>query len=140
MELIVKSIIAALFVAVLGLVIYVQRGALIAAQDRVERAEQATRDRDGTIKTLTDTAARNKTAAAKLQAARDTIATTLSKRENLIESLQHENATIRSWADTSLPDAIVRLRDRPATTGADNLSQRLPGSDPLPAAGGGSQD
>ena len=140
MELIVKSVIAALFVAVLGLVIYVQRSSLIASQERVERAEQATRDRDGTIKTLTEVAARNKQAAAKLQDDRDRIAATLTERENLIESLQHENATIRSWADTPLPDAIARLRDRPATTGADNLPQRLPASDTLPAAGGGAQD
>jgi LysB family phage lysis regulatory protein len=140
MELIVKSLISALFVAVLGLVIYVQRGSLIAAQERVERAEQATRDRDGTIKTLTEAAARDRLATAKLQAARENIAATLTERENLIESLQHENATIRSWADTPLPDAIARLRERPATTGADHLPQRLPASDALPAAGGGTQD
>jgi len=140
MELIVKSVIAALFVAVLGLVITIQRSSLIAAQDRVERAEQATRDRDSTIKTLTEAAARNKQAAAKLQDDRDRIATTLNERENLIESLQHENATIRSWADTPLPDAIARLRDRPAATGADHLPQRLPASDTLPAAGSGAQD
>jgi LysB family phage lysis regulatory protein len=140
MELIVKSIIAALFVAVLGLVIYVQRGSLIAAQERVERAEQATRDRDGTIKTLTEAAARDRLATAKLQAARENIAATLNERENLIESLQHDNATIRSWADTPLPDAIARLRDRPAATGADHLPQRLSASDALPVAGGGAQD
>jgi LysB family phage lysis regulatory protein len=140
MELIVKSLISALFVGALGLVIYVQRDRLDAAQERVERAEQATHDRDGTIKTLTDTAARNKWAAAKLQDDRDRIAATLNERENLIESLQHDNATIRSWADTPLPDAIARLRDRPAATGADNRPQRLPASDTLPTAGGGAQD
>jgi LysB family phage lysis regulatory protein len=140
MELIVKSLISALFVGALGLVIYVQRDRLNAIQERVERAEQATRDRDGTIKTLTDTAARDKRAVAKLQAARENIAATLNERENLIESLQHDTATIRSWADTPLPDAIARLRDRPATTGADHLPQRLPASDALPAAGGGTQD
>ena len=117
MELILKSVIAALLVAVLGLVIYVQRGSLIAAQERVERAEQATRDRDDTIKTLTDTAARDKRAVAKLQAARENIAATLNERENLIESLQHDNPIIRSWAESPLPDAIARLRDRPAATG-----------------------
>jgi LysB family phage lysis regulatory protein len=140
MELIVKSLISALFVGALCLVIYVQRGSLNVAQERVERAEQATRDRDGTIKTLTDTAARDKKAAAKLQDDRDRIAATLNERENLIESLQHDNATIRSWADTPLPDAIARLRDRPAATGADHLPQRLSASDALPVAGGGAQD
>jgi LysB family phage lysis regulatory protein len=140
MELIVKSVISALFVGALGLVIYVQRGSLVAASERVERAEQATRDRDGTIKTLTDTAAKDKKAAAKLQAARANIAATLTERENLIESLQHDNATIRSWADAPLPDAIARLRDRPTTTGADDYRQRVPSGDALPATGGGAQD
>ncbi len=131
---------AALFVAVLGLVIVIQRGSLKAAQERIEHAEQATRDRDDTIKALTDAAARNKAAAAKMQLARDSIAATLTERENHIESLQHENATIRSWADAPLPDAIVRLRERPAATGAGAYAQRLPSSDALPAAGGVAQD
>ncbi|AMP13429.1 Rz-like lysis system protein LysB [Collimonas pratensis] len=140
MELIVKSLISALFVGALGLVIYVQHNGLKAAKERAERAEQIARDRDDTIKTLTDAAARDKKAAAKLQTAHDRIATTLAERENLIESLQHENPTIRSWADTPLPDAIAGLRQHPAATGADDYRQRLSNSDPLPTAGGSAQD
>lgn len=140
MELIVKSLISALFVGALGLVIYVQRGSLIASQERVERAEQAIRDRDGTIKTLTDAAERNKQAAAKLQAANDNIAATLTERENQLESLLHDNPQVRSWSDTALPDAIARLRDRPAITGADAYRQRLPGGHALQPAGDSAQD
>jgi len=140
MEVIVKSLISALFVGVLGLVIYVQHNGLKEAKDRTLRAEQATRDRDGTIKTLTAVADRNKRAAAKLQDDRNNIAATLTERENLIENLQHDNATIRSWADAPLPDAIARLRERPAATGADAYTQRLPRSDTLPVAGSSAQD
>ncbi|WP_211465694.1 Rz-like lysis system protein LysB [Collimonas silvisoli] len=140
MELIVKSLISALFVGALGLVITVQHNGLKTAKERVERAEQTTRDRDSTIKTLTEVATRNKRAAAKLQAARDNIAATLTERENHIESLQHDNAIIRSWADTPLPDAIARLRERPAATGADAYAQRLPSGNALPAAGSSAQD
>ncbi|WP_211444457.1 hypothetical protein [Collimonas humicola] len=53
----------------LCLVIYVQRDSLTAAKERAETAKQITGDRDGTIKTLTDAAAKDKKAAAKLQAA-----------------------------------------------------------------------
>jgi LysB family phage lysis regulatory protein len=140
MEVIVKSLISALFVGALGLVIYVQYNDLRAAKERIEGAEQATRDRDGTIKTLKAAADRDKKAAAKLQGERNSIAATLTERENLIENLQHENALILSWADAPLPDAIARLREHPATIGAAAYSERLPGSDALPAAGSSAQD
>jgi LysB family phage lysis regulatory protein len=129
-----------LFVGVLCLVIYVQRDSLQTAQERIERAEQATRDRDGTIKTLTDTAARDKRAAVKLQAARDNIAAALTERESQIESLLHDNPQVRSWFDTPLPDAIAGLRQHPAATGAGDYRQRLPGSHALQPASGGAQD
>lgn len=140
MEVIVKSLISALFVAALGLVIYVQYNSLKAAKERIEDAEQATRDRDGTIKTLKAATDRDKKAAAKLLGERNSIAATLTERENLIDNLQHENATIRSWADAPLPDAIARLREHPAATGAAAYFERLPGSDALPVAGGSSQN
>ncbi|SFD28659.1 Rz-like lysis system protein LysB [Collimonas sp. OK412] len=140
MEMIVKSLISALFVGALGLVIYVQYNGLKEAQSRIKDAEQATRDRDGTIKTLKAAADRDKRAAAKLQGERNSIAATLTERENLIENLQHENATIRSWADAPLPDAIARLRERAAVTGAAAYAERLPSGDALSAAGGSAQD
>jgi LysB family phage lysis regulatory protein len=140
MEVIVKSLISALFVGALGLVIYVQYNGLQEAQGRIKDAEQATRDRDGTIKTLKATADQDKKAAAKLQGDRNSIAATLTERENLIENLQHENTTIRGWADAPLPDAIARLRERPAATGAAAYSERLPGGDALPVAGSRAQD
>jgi LysB family phage lysis regulatory protein len=140
MELIAKSLISILGIGALCLVIYVQRDSLTAAKVRAEAAEQITRDRDGTIKTLTDAAARDKKAAAKLQAARDSIADTLIERENLIERLQHDDPAIRTWADTPLPGAVARLREHPTVTGADAYSQRLPSDHALPVAGSGAQD
>jgi LysB family phage lysis regulatory protein len=140
LELIAKSLISLLGIGALCLVIYVQRDSLAAAKVRAETAEQIARDRDGTIKTLTDAAARDKKAAAKLQAARDNIAATLTERENLIERLQYDDPQVRSWADTPLPDAVARLREHPAATGADAYSQRLPSDHALPVAGGSAQD
>jgi LysB family phage lysis regulatory protein len=140
MELITKILISALLVGTLGVIIYVQRDGLNAAKLEISGAKQAIKDRDDIISTLKAAAVANKKSLAKLEADRQGIASTLSERENLIESLQHENATIRNWADTALPDAIASLRERPAITGAGGYRQRLPASDALQPAGGGAKD
>ncbi|MEO6934864.1 MAG: Rz-like lysis system protein LysB [Collimonas sp.] len=140
MELIVKSLISALAVGALCLVIVVQRDGLIAAKERATLAEQEIDKRDTVIIALKDAADRNRKGTAKLQTARDNIAASLTERENLIESLVHDNPTIRTWADTPLPDAVARLREHPAATGADAYGQRLPSDHPLQSAGGGAQD
>jgi len=134
MELIVKSLISALLVGAMGLVIYVQYNDLQAAKDRTLQAEKESRDRAETIKTLMEAATRNRRAATKLQAARDDIAATLTERENFIERLQHDDPAIRTWAESPLPDAVARLREHPAATGADDYHQRLPSAHTLQAA------
>jgi len=131
MELIVKSAIAALGLTVLVLIICVQRDALTVAKNRAERAEQQVGERDATIETLTRTAARNRQAAARLQAKHESIAATLTERESQIESLRHDHPDIQAWFDTPLPDALIQLRDSPAPTSTDAARQRLPGDHAL---------
>jgi LysB family phage lysis regulatory protein len=139
-ELIVKSLISALAVGTLCLVIYVQRDGLTAAKERATLAEREIGKRDTVISSLKDAATRNRKAVIKLQASQQAIAATLTERENQLESLLHDNPQIRTWADTPLPDAIARLREHPAATGADDYGQRLSSSDSLPATGDGAQD
>lgn len=134
MALIVKSLITALFIGALGVVLWIQRDALIAEKARLARAEQAVSDKDDAIKTLTEAARKNAVSLGKLQADREGIAVTLTERERTIENLQHENANIRSWADTPLPDAIARMRDHAAITGADDYRQRVRASDAMQSA------
>jgi len=140
MELITKTLLAALVVGALGTVITIQRASLSAEKERAQRAEKTLSERDAAINTLTDAAANNRKALAKLQADRQGIAATLSARELFIENLQHENIAIRNWAESPLPDAIAGLRERPALTGADAYRQRLSGGDPLQPAGDRPQD
>jgi LysB family phage lysis regulatory protein len=140
MEMIAKLLISALLVAALCLVIVVQRNGLIAAKARAERAEQQLAERDAAIRTLTAAAAKNRQSLGKLQADRESIAATLTKRERTIESLQHENATIRHWAESALPDAIAGLRAHAAITGADAYRQRLSAGDAMQSAGDSAQD
>ena len=131
MGVIVKTLISILFVGVLCIVIYIQRISLIAEKAHVTRVEQEVIDRDTTINTLQDNYTKNKKALSKLQNDQKNIAAALSERELLIEQLQHDNITIRTWADTPLPDTIAKLRQRPATISANVYRQHLPASDAL---------
>nr|WP_165972538.1 hypothetical protein [Paracandidimonas soli] len=60
----------------------------------------------------------------------------LSTRQQEIRRLQNDVAEIRQWADQQLPDDIVRMRQRPAATGARAYGQSVPAGSALRAAGG----
>jgi LysB family phage lysis regulatory protein len=59
---------------------------------------------------------------------------TAANRLATIEELQRENATLRAWANTHLPSALIRLRNRPAVTGARDYYQSLRDAKPLQPA------
>ncbi|MFV8800743.1 Rz-like lysis system protein LysB [Yersinia sp. LJYL362] len=59
----------------------------------------------------------------------------LAQRNSQLKRLYRENETLRRWADTPLPDDIVRLRQRPALTGATDYRQWLSESHSLPVSG-----
>lgn len=50
----------------------------------------------------------------------------LSARTSEIRRMQSEVSEIRDWADRPLPDAIVRMRNRPDITGAAALNSAVP--------------
>lgn len=60
---------------------------------------------------------------------------TASNRLVRIQELQHENDQLHEWADTRLPNGVIRLRERPAVTGADAYRQSLPDAAALHAPG-----
>ncbi|WP_205956995.1 MULTISPECIES: Rz-like lysis system protein LysB [Pantoea] len=57
----------------------------------------------------------------------------LRQRQRQTEDLKRENDALRRWSDTPLPDAAVRLRQRPAITGGESYRQWLSQNNPLPA-------
>ncbi|CRY38394.1 Rz-like lysis system protein LysB [Yersinia enterocolitica] len=61
----------------------------------------------------------------------------LAQRNSQIKRLYRENETLRHWADTPLPDDIIRLRQRPAFTGAADYRQWLSESGAVPISGSG---
>ncbi|CFQ95816.1 Rz-like lysis system protein LysB [Yersinia enterocolitica] len=61
----------------------------------------------------------------------------LAQRNSQIKRLYRENETLRRWADTPLPDDIIRLRQRPAFTGAADYRQWLSESHALSISSSG---
>lgn len=61
------------------------------------------------------------------------LARTASNRLTTIEELHRENETLRAWATAPLPDAVSRMRRRPAVTGADAYHQSVRDAEPLHA-------
>ena len=86
------------------------------------------------LHTAVNEAAANDQAQASLRNDLSATADLLAARTRTIERLKHENQKLRDWADTPLPDDIVRLRDRPALTGATAYRDWLSSSNSLPTA------
>ena len=60
-----------------------------------------------------------------------TLSHTAANRLATIEDLHRENAELRDWAGTRLPAAVIRLRKRPAVTGARDYYQSVRDAQPL---------
>ncbi|WP_185856222.1 Rz-like lysis system protein LysB [Vreelandella populi] len=60
-----------------------------------------------------------------------TLSRVATNRLATIEDLHRENATLRDWAGTRLPAAVIRLRNRPAVTGAHDYYQSVRDAEPL---------
>lgn len=61
-------------------------------------------------------------------------------RDQRFKELTHENAEVKNWADTRLPDAVIRLQQRPPITGSEGYHTYLSGSDALHAASQSTDD
>ncbi|MGV2702301.1 UNVERIFIED_CONTAM: Rz-like lysis system protein LysB [Aeromonas salmonicida] len=109
---------------------------LKAADDKAKEAEQREQLKDTTINTLSSELNAQAEAAAKLQSQLGELSMTAATRADTIKRLKRENAELRTWADSPLPDPVIRLLKRPAITGAADYQAHLSGPDPLPTATG----
>lgn len=82
---------------------------------------------------LTQTSSRAQT---QLYAAAEQNSTLLRDRLRTIEELKRENDELRRWADAPLPDAVIRLRQRPALTGGQSYREWLSQNHPVPPGTG----
>lgn len=78
---------------------------------------------------LTQTSSRAQT---QLYAAAENNNALLRQRQKKIEELKRENEELRHWADSGLPDAVIRLRQRPALTGGESYREWLSQNNPVP--------
>ena len=96
------------------------RAELVDAQNTARTAQETVGRRDATIADMQKKEREHTTALAQLEAKRERIAASLAQTETDFEALKHENEALRAWADSPLPDDVVRLYSRPAITGADD--------------------
>ncbi|WP_042819564.1 Rz-like lysis system protein LysB [Yersinia wautersii] len=106
-----------------------------ARQVMIDQQVAEAASKNGQLIALALTANANNQAQAQL---RQQVASTdqlLAQRNSQIKRLYRENETLRRWADTPLPDDIIRLRQRPAFTGATDYRQWLSESGAVPVSG-----
>jgi LysB family phage lysis regulatory protein len=134
---------AALAIAVLVIVagwFYVRelRAELVDAQNTAHTAQETVGRRDAVITDMQKKEREHAQALAQLAAKHAGIAAQLAQTERDFENLKNEKPEIRAWADSPLPDDIVRMYDRPARTGAgDESGATVRARDALHAAGDG---
>ncbi|WP_145585924.1 Rz-like lysis system protein LysB [Yersinia kristensenii] len=106
-----------------------------ARQVVIDQQNTETISKNGQLIALALTANANNQAQAQL---RQQVASTdqlLAQRNSQIKGLYRENETLHRWADTPLPDDIIRLRRRPAITGAADYRQWLSEGHSVPVSG-----
>ncbi|HDL7146164.1 TPA: LysB family phage lysis regulatory protein [Yersinia enterocolitica] len=105
-----------------------------ARQVVIDQQNTETIRKSGQLIALALTADANNQAQAQLRQQVASADQLLAQRNSQIKRLYRENETLRRWADTPLPDDIIRLRQRPAFTGAADYRQWLPEGHGLPVS------
>ena len=108
-----------------------------ARQVVIDKQSAETASKNGQLIALALTANANNQAQAQLRQQVASADQLLAQRNSQLKRLYRENETLRRWADTPLPDDIIRLRQRPAFTGAADYRQWLSESHTLPVSSGG---
>lgn len=104
------------------------------AQER-DTAQQENQQRQLVIDALWDNARRLESQRAALATEQAELTRTASNRLEQIREIQRNDANTNDWAGTRLPDPVIRMRQRPAVTGADAYRQSVRDPDALHAAG-----
>ncbi|HDL7015583.1 TPA: LysB family phage lysis regulatory protein [Yersinia enterocolitica] len=105
-----------------------------ARQTLIDQQAADSSSKNGQLIALALTANANNQAQAQLRQQVASADQLLAQRNSQIKRLYRENETLRRWADTPLPDDIIRLRQRPAFTGATDYRQWLSEGHSLPVS------
>ena len=103
------------------------------AEQQLAQAQQREAESKVVINALWENAMRLESQRRALAQQQATLTRTAANRLATIEELHRENAQLRAWAGSRLPDAVIRMRRRPAVTGADDYHQSVRDPHPLHA-------
>ncbi|MCC5811317.1 MAG: hypothetical protein JJU06_13185 [Ectothiorhodospiraceae bacterium] len=129
-----------LVVAILATAVYVQTLRLNHVQEQRDSAQAQARDAKETIAELHGLQRAHDEQRAALAAQTQDLERELNQRLSQIRSLQDANEALRGWAVSPLPPLVVRMRQRPAITGAEAYREHLRDTGSLPPAGEQSED
>ncbi len=113
---------------------------LLDTRERAGQLELAVAQSQQSINAIQKTAKQNQAAQAALQQSLSDASTLAAMQSQQLEQLKHDFADVKAWADTPLPAAVIRLRQRPAITGSAAYRQWLSTRDPLRAPASESQE
>lgn len=131
---------AVLAVVACALYVRVLRAELADAGRQLAGAKADIGQRDGVIRRLGQAEKDRAAQQAQLDHTNGAIAVKLAAAQQDNRRLLHENAALRAWADTPLPDDVVRLHAGPALTGARDYLEHVPAGESVHAAGDGPTD
>lgn len=120
----------------LGMLLHETRQQNQLLQGQLSQAQADVQSRDHLLALYRQRSAHNAELAAQQQSTLTTITSRLQERSTRLHQLERDNETLRNWADTALPESVIRLRQRPALTGAAAYRDWLSASDALPTASG----
>lgn len=103
-----------------------------------QAAARLVHERDAAQQALTDwqaVARRNEQAQRQLRAQLDSAALLAVRRQQAITRLLNENARLREWSDSRLPDAVAGLHARPAFSGGEAYLRWLSARDAVQHSG-----
>lgn len=101
------------------------------AEQQLAESQQREQESKVVINALWENARRLEAQRRALADQQATLSRTAANRLVTIEDLHRENATLRDWAGTRLPSPVIRLRNRPAVTGAHDYYQSVRDAQPL---------
>lgn len=119
----------------LGMLLHATRQQNQLLQDQLSQAQAELQGRDSLLTRYRQRSAHNAELAAQQQATLTTLTRRLQERSTRLHQLERVNEALRNWAATALPEPVIRLRQRPAITGAAAYRDWLSAGDALPAAG-----
>ena len=121
-----KALLAGIVYALLSLgAMYWLYTDLLDTRERAGKLELAVAQSQQSIDAIQKTAQQNQAAQAELRRRLNTANNLAATQSQQLEQLKHEYADVKAWADTALPAAIIRLRQRPALIGSAAYRQWL---------------